>query len=97
MRGHGEGILQAMGDHERAGFIYIALFHDQFDDGVGSDGIQSSGGGVVEQDFRFGDDGAGDGYAAAHASGEFGGIHIVGAFQFHETQDLADSALDFFG
>src|SRR5258708_4953511 len=34
MRGHGEGILQAMRDQQGAGLENIALLHDQFDDGV---------------------------------------------------------------
>src|SRR5207244_3436924 len=36
---HGESVLQAMGHQQRAGLMDIPLFHDQFDDGIGSDGI----------------------------------------------------------
>ena len=83
--------------HQGAGFVDVALFHDEFDDGVRSYRIESAGRRVVEQHFRFGDDGAGDGHAPAHASGEFGGTHVVGSFQLHEAQHLAHAPLDFLG
>src|SRR4029077_11696903 len=41
---HGESVLQAMGHQQRAGLMDIPLFHDQFDDGIGSDGIEAAGG-----------------------------------------------------
>src|SRR5882724_1223995 len=31
---HGEGILKAMSHHQRAGLVHVALFHDEFDDGI---------------------------------------------------------------
>src|SRR5713226_7765176 len=34
--GHNEGVLQAVRDHQRAGFVDVALLHDELDDAGGS-------------------------------------------------------------
>ena len=79
VHGEGEGVLEAVGDEERGGVGDVALLDDEFDDGGGGDGVEAAGGGVVEDEVGFGDDGAGDGDAAAHASGELGGELVDGA------------------
>src|SRR5208283_5842423 len=58
MTGHGKGVLQAVCHQQRAGLIDVALLHDQLDDCVGSDGIESAGRGIVEQDLGVGDNSA---------------------------------------
>ena len=93
---HGEGVLQSMGHHESAGFVDVALLHDEFDDRVRGHRIESAGRRVVEQHLGLGDDGASDGHAPPHATREFGRTHVVGSFQLHEAQHLAHPPLDFF-
>jgi len=71
MSRHGEGVLKAVGHHEGAGFVDIALFHDEFDDRVRGYRIESAGRRVIEQHLGLGNDGASDGYAPSHATREF--------------------------
>jgi len=70
--GQQEGVLEAMRDDKRCGVACVALFDEQLDDGGRSDGVEAAGGRIVKDKVRIGDDGAGDGDAAAHTSGEFG-------------------------
>ena len=93
--GKDEGVLEAMGDEERSGVRDVALFDDELDDGGGGDGIETAGGGVVEDEVGMGDDGAGDGDAASHASGEFGGVFGDGVGEFDEVEDLFDAGVGF--
>ena len=98
MRGEGEGVLQAMGDEQGGGVGDVALLDDELDDGGGGDGVEAAGGGVVEDEVGVGDDGAGDGDAAAHAAGELGGEFGDGVFELDEleasTTRLWDSSSD---
>ena len=96
MRGHGEGILQAVRDQQGAGLVYIALLHDQFDDGVGSYRIKAAGGRIIEQQFGLGNQRTRDGHAPPHAAGKFRGVEIERVFQFYEAQYLAHTAVDIF-
>ena len=88
--GHGEGILQAMRYHERAGVVNIPLFHDQFDDGIRGHRIETARGRIVEQKLRLRNQGACDGHAAPHASGKLRRRKIKRVFQFHKAQGLAN-------
>ncbi len=67
----------------------------QLDDSGRCNGSQAAGGRVIEQDFRLGDDGAGDADRASHASREFGGQHVHGMLKFHRAEHLADAGLNF--
>ena len=91
VHGEGEGVLQAVGDEERGGVGGVALLDDEVDDGGGGDWVEAAGGGVVEDEVGFGDDGAGDGDAAAHASGELGGELVDGVGELDELEDLFDA------
>ena len=95
--GHDEGVLEAVGDDERGGVLDVALLHDELDDGGGGDGVEAAGGGVVEDEVGAGDDGAGDGDAAAHASGELGGVLGDGGFEFDEFEGFDYAAVGLFG
>src|ERR1019366_6757056 len=95
VRCHGEGILQAMGHHKGAGIVDVALFHDEFDDGVRSYRIESAGGRVVEQHLGFRDDGAGDGHAPSHPTRQFRRTHVISLLQLHKAQHLANPPLNF--
>ena len=95
VHGEGEGVLEAVGDEEGGGVGDVALFDDELDDGGGGDGVEAAGGGVVEDEVGFGDDGAGDGDAAAHASGELGGEFVDGLTEFDEVEDLFDAGAGF--
>jgi len=88
------GVLNAMGDDERGGLGDVALFDDEVDDGGGGDGVEAAGGGVVKDEVGIGDDGAGDGDAAAHSSGEFGGELFDGVFEGDELERFDDAAVD---
>ena len=88
------GVLNAMSDDERSSLGDVALFDDEVDDGGGGDGVEAAGGGVVEDEIGMGDDGAGDGDAAAHSSGEFGRDLIDGVFEGDELERFDDAAVD---
>lgn len=87
-------VLNAMGDDERGGLGDVALFDDEVDDGGGGDGIEAAGGGVVEDEVGIGDDGAGDGDAATHSAGEFGGELLDCVFERYELERFDDAAVD---
>src|SRR5271157_6003072 len=97
VRRHGEGVLKAVGHHEGAGFVDVALLHDELDDGVRGHRIESAGRGVVEQHRGLGDDGARYGNAPPHATRKFRRTHVIGSLQFHKAQYLAYPPLDFLG
>ena len=44
MRSHGECILQAVGDEQRTGPVNVALLHNQFNNRVGRDRIETASG-----------------------------------------------------
>jgi len=88
------GVLNAVGDDERGGLGDVALLDDEVNDSGGGDGIEAAGGGVVEDEIGMGDDGAGDGDAAAHSSGEFGGDFIDGVFEGDELERFDDAAVN---
>src|ERR1700674_2016455 len=95
MSRHGEGILKAVGHHEGAGLVDVALFHDEFDNRIRGYRIESAGRRVVKQYLRLGDDGPSDGDASPHATREFGRKHVVGSLQLYKAQHLANPPLDF--
>ena len=94
--GEEEGVLQAMGDQQRRGMGDVALLDDEFDDGGGGDGVEAAGGGVVEDQVGLGDDGAGDGDAAPHASGEFGRELLDGVFELDELERFDHAVVSLF-
>src|SRR5215470_18208086 len=79
---------------QRTGAIDIALLDDQLDDGGGGDGVESTGGRVVEKQVRPGYNGACDSDAAAHASGKLGRESVERVFKFDEAECLDDALLD---
>lgn len=91
-----EGVLEAVGDEQRGGVGDVALLDDEVDDGGGGDGVEAAGGGVVEDEVGLGDDGAGDGDAAAHAAGELGRELVDGLGELDELEDLSDAVADIF-
>ena len=95
--GEGEGVLEAVGDEKCGGVGDVALLDDKLDDGGGGDGVQTAGGGVVEDEVGFGDDGAGDGDAAAHATGELGGELGSGVGEKDEVEDFFNALMGVVG
>ncbi len=96
MRGQGEGVLQAMGDQQGGALIDVALLHDQLNNSGGGDGVEAAGGRVIEEKLGLGDDGAGDGDAAAHATGKLVRKFFDGVFELDKSQTLEDTAIDVF-
>jgi hypothetical protein len=94
--GQEEGVLQAMRDYQRRCVADVALFDDEIDDGGRCDGIESTGGGVVKDEVRLGDDGAGDGDAASHSAGELGRKLRDRLLEFNESEGLDDSLVCLF-
>lgn len=90
------GVLDAVGNDERGGLGDVALLDDEVDDGGGGDGVEAAGGGVVEDEVGIGDDGAGDGDATAHSSGELRGKFFDGVFELDEAEGLDDAGVSFF-
>src|ERR1700740_3238685 len=84
-----------MRGQQRGYSVGVTELQDQQDDGLGGDGIEAGGRRVVKHDLRAVDEGAGNGDAAAHASGEFGGKLVDGVFELHDAQDLANAGLEF--
>jgi hypothetical protein len=72
----------------------VAQAHDESDDRLRSDGVESCGGRIVEHDRRPIDQSAGDGDAAAHATGKFGREFIDGVFHLYEAERFADVQFD---
>src|SRR5579859_6882174 len=95
--GQSKTVLKAMGGEERSDTVDIAQAEDEADDGLRGDRVEAGGGGIVEDDGRTCDQGAGDGYATAHAAREVGGKRIEGVSELHEAEDLADARFDFVG
>ena len=95
--GHHKCILQPVRHQQGAGVEDVALLDHQLDDGGRGDGVEAAGGRVVEQQVRLGDDGAGDGHAAAHASGELRGVLVDGVIELDEAQHLENAAVDLLG
>jgi len=93
--GEGEAVLEAMGGEQGGDAVDVAQAEDEADDGLRGDGVQAGGGGIVEHDGRAGNECAGDGDAAAHATGEFGGKEFGGVGEFNEAEDFLNAGLDF--
>ena len=79
----GEGQAQVMADNDRGYLEAPDRGVDQFGDGSGHDGIQTGGGLIKQQDFRFQSQGPGQGDAFAHAAGEFAGHLVINTAQPH--------------
>ena len=95
--GEGEAVLEPMSGEKRGDAVNVAETEDKSDDGLRGDGIETGGGRIVENDGRTSDEGTGDGDAAAHTAGEFGGNEIDGVFELDETENFANVWLDFIG
>src|SRR5258708_28529282 len=54
---HGECVLKTMRYQQRGGVVDVALFDDEFDNGGGGNGVQASGGRVVENQIGIVDEG----------------------------------------
>ena len=93
--GEAKGVLHAMGGEERTYVLQIAAAEDERDDGLRSDGIEASGGRIVEDHGRTIYQGAGDGNAAAHSAGKLGGIFFEGLLELDEAECFADALVDF--
>ena len=75
--------------------VDVALLDDELNDGGGGDGVEAAGGRVVEQQIGMIDEGAGDGDAALHASGEAGGKEGEGLLEADEGEGFVDAGVDF--
>src|SRR5260370_3710508 len=95
MSRHGEGILKAVGHHEGAGLVDVALFHDEFDNRIRGYRIESAGRRVVKHYLRLGVDGPSYGVETTRATRESGGKHGVGSLQLYQAQHIADPPLYF--
>src|SRR5690242_7937187 len=84
-----------MGGEESGDAVDIAEAKNQGDDGLRGDGIEAGGGRIVEDHGRAADQSAGDGNAAAHASGELGGKHVLGVLELDEAESFLDAGIDF--
>jgi hypothetical protein len=94
--GESKTILQSMGGKERGDAVDIAQAKNESDDGLRSDGVESSGGGIVQNNFGMVDESASDGDATTHAAGEFRRKHVDGVIEFDELENFLDARLDFF-
>src|SRR5438105_3585804 len=88
MSGHGEPVLQAVSHHQCRSLIDVTLLDDEFNDRRRSDGVETSGRRIVENDFGLSNDGASDGYTASHASRELCREFVECVLQLYEPQCL---------
>ena len=93
--GQGEAVLEAMGGEQRGNTVDIAEAEDEADDGLRGDGVEAGGRGIVEDDGRTSDEGAGDGDSAPHPAGEFGRKRVDGVGELDEAEDFFNERLDF--
>src|SRR5258707_3862731 len=93
--GKSEAVLEAMGGEQGGDAIDVAKTKDEADDGLRGDRVETGGRRIVEDDGRASDERAGDGDAAAHATGEFGRKRVNGVGEFDEMEDFFYARLDF--
>src|ERR1700743_2551075 len=85
-----------MCNQQGTGAIDVALFDDQLNVGGGGKGVETAGGGIIEQQVWPIDNRAGNGNAPTHASGKLGGEFVECVFELDEAQSLDDTLVYFF-
>jgi hypothetical protein len=89
--GDGEGFWDIVRDDEGGEAASVSEIENLLKYGVATDGVESCGGFVEEDEFGVSDEGAGNGDAFLHASGEFGGVARGFGFEFEGGECFCDA------